>query len=56
MNSGSKTNRQQAAIMAARCYIALGQKDKAERLLQSIVDEGGPEKRSAKRMLRDIEE
>jgi hypothetical protein len=55
MNSTS-ADRNQAKIMAARCYVALGNKARAAQLLQAVIDEGtGPERRAAKRELRAIE-
>ena len=56
MNSGDARTRQQATIKAARCYATLGNKAKAEQLLQSVVNEGaGPERRAARRILRGME-
>jgi len=53
MNSGDKRTRQDATLMAARCYMNLGQKDNALQLLESLAATGsGPQKRTAKRMLR----
>ncbi|MBL7682249.1 MAG: hypothetical protein JNK00_02720 [Flavipsychrobacter sp.] len=53
-NAKNKGKRQQAAIGAVRCYIVLGNKYKAKDILRSIVDEGGPYKREAKRMLKEM--
>lgn len=55
MGQGSRNNRHQAAIMAARCYVNMGQKQRAIQLLQGILAEGGSQKRVAKKMLRDLE-
>jgi hypothetical protein len=56
MNTGDSRKRYQATIKAARCYATLGNKVKAEQLLQSVVNEGaGPERRAARRVLRDLE-
>ena len=52
--ASSKGKRQEAAIGAARCYVALGNRYKAKDILLSIVDEGGPRKREAKRMLKEL--
>jgi FimV-like protein len=52
--AGSRGKRQRAAINVARCHLAMGNKQKARQLLQSIVDEGGPQKRTARKMLEDI--
>ncbi len=53
MASTDPHTRYQSMIMAAQCYAALGNKAKAEQLLQRVIDEGsGPERRSAKRALR----
>lgn len=54
-NAENKNRRQEAAVGAARSYIALGKKEKATEILQSIVDEGGPQKREAKRLLKELE-
>jgi FimV-like protein len=55
MNQGSPQERAKAKIMAARCYVALGNKAKAEQLLDTVVSEGtGPERRAARRLLRDL--
>ena len=54
MNTGSKSHRHQATILAARCYINLGYKAKAAELLQGIVEEGGSKKHAAKKMLREM--
>jgi len=53
-SASSKGKRQEAAIGAARCYVALGNRYKAKDILLSIVDEGGPRKREAKRMLKEL--
>ena len=56
MASGAPQDRAQAKIMAARCYAALGHKPRAQQLLQAVIDEGtGPERRSARRALRELE-
>lgn len=55
MNTGNKTHQQEAAIGAARCYMALGSKAKAKEILQSIIDEGGSQKREAKRLMKEVE-
>lgn len=54
MNSGSRSKRNYAAIQSARCYLALGNKQSAIKLLQGIVNEGGAHKRAARRMLEDL--
>ncbi|HXS36138.1 MAG TPA: zf-HC2 domain-containing protein [Flavipsychrobacter sp.] len=54
MNNVDISERHDAAIMAARCYISLGQKENAQKLLQSVIDEGGPGKRIAKKTLRSL--
>ncbi len=53
-SASSKGKRQEAAIGAARCYLALGNRYKAKDILISIVNEGGPRKREAKRMLKEL--
>lgn len=55
MGEGRRGKRQYAAIQAARCYLALGNKKEAIRILQSLVDEGGPQKRAAKHLLDDTQ-
>ncbi len=53
MASTDSRTRYQSMLMAAQCYAALGNKAKAETLLQRVIDEGsGPERRAAKRALR----
>ncbi len=55
MTSGNNKRRSQASVMAARCYINLGQKAKGIELLQQVVESGsGPQRRQAKRLLRDL--
>ena len=44
----------EAAIMAARSYEKLGKNDEAVKILNDIVDEGGPQKHAAKKMLRRL--
>ncbi len=56
MDSDDKSRRQKAAIMSARCYIDMGNKQKAIQLLQSVVDEGGPQKKAARKLLKDLRE
>jgi FimV-like protein len=53
--AGSRGKRQRAAINVARCHVAMGNKQKARQLLQSIVDEGGPQKRTARKMLENMD-
>lgn len=56
MESPDAGRRQQANLLAARCHIALGNKEKARKLLQNLADNGsGSEKRQARRLLRDLE-
>lgn len=56
MASTDAARRQKATVMAARSYANMGQKAKAIQLLQGIVAEGGPEKRTARRLLRQLQE
>lgn len=56
MKTDDETQRHEAGIMAAQSYINLGENDKAAKILQGIVDEGGAEKRTAKRILNNINE
>lgn len=55
MKVGGRVYRHDAAIGAARCYVKLGNKSKAREILQSIIDEGGSQKREAKRMMKGLE-
>jgi hypothetical protein len=55
MSSPDTRTRRQATIMAARCYLNLGNKASAIQLLQGLANESGPEKRAAKRMLKDLD-
>ncbi|MBS1587486.1 MAG: tetratricopeptide repeat protein [Bacteroidetes bacterium] len=54
INSSSKSKRHEATYMAAQCYIKLGNTKEAERLLKIIVDEGGSQKRHAKKLLESL--
>lgn len=46
----------EAKLMAARCYLQLGQKKNAQKLLSELAEEGsGAPKRQAKKMLRELE-
>lgn len=54
INSSSKPKRHEATYMAAQCYIKLGNTKEAERLLKIIVDEGGSQKRHAKKLLESL--
>lgn len=54
MKNGSTAQKQEATIMAARCYINLGDNGKAEELLKGIVEEGGPQKKAAKKLLKQL--
>lgn len=55
MNSPDERTRYHSMVMAAQCYAALGNKAKAEELLQRVIDNGpGPDRRAAKRALRKL--
>lgn len=54
MKSGNRRQRAEATLMAAKCYRNMGNKAKAISLLQNMVDNGGPQKRAAKRMLEEL--
>ena len=54
-NAGSRGKRQRAAVSIARCHLAMGNKQNARNVLQAIVDEGGPQKRTARKMLEDMD-
>jgi hypothetical protein len=56
MSNPDKRKRQEAIIMAARCYLSLGNKADAQQLLQQLVDEGGPQKRAAKKLIKEMSE
>ena len=56
INSSNERTSQRAQLMAAKCYLSLGQKQNAEKLLRALVENGGGSvKRQAKKMLRDME-
>ena len=55
MRSNDKGRRQEAVMMVAKCYNAIGNKDRAKELLNTLVDEGGPEKKNAKKMLKELD-
>ncbi len=53
MSSADEHTRYHSMVMAAECYAALGNKARAEELLQRVIDNGpGADRRSAKRALR----
>jgi len=54
MKSDNTRHRQQATIMAARCHLNLGQKGPAIQLLKGLIDEGGPQRKAAKKMLHEV--
>jgi FimV-like protein len=55
LNSDNKGRRQKASLMTARCYLALGQKTQATKVLEDLVQNGsGAPKREAKKMLDDL--
>jgi FimV-like protein len=57
MANASGSSRSQAAVMAARCYLNLGQKGRAISLLEDVAANGsGPQKRQARRLLRDLKD
>lgn len=57
MHSNNASRKQTAALGAARCYLAIGNKTQAKKLLQSLADSSdGPVRRHARRLLRDIGE
>lgn len=57
LNSGDKSRRQKASLMTARCYLALGQKAQATKVLEDLVQNGsGAAKREARKMLGDLQE
>ncbi|HTM65956.1 MAG TPA: tetratricopeptide repeat protein [Flavipsychrobacter sp.] len=56
MSSNGSRSEQEAALQAANCYLKLGQKDNAVKLMQSLVETGnGSPRRQAKRQLKDLE-
>lgn len=56
MSGADKKKRQEATLMAARCYLNIGNKARAEELLQQLISEGGRQKRAAKRLLREMKD
>ncbi len=55
MGSADRSRKSMASVMAARCYINLGEKAKATELLERVVNEGsGPQRRQARRLLRGL--
>jgi hypothetical protein len=54
-DSEDKASRQKAMVMAAQCHTKLGNTAKAKQLLESVIDEGGPEKRNARKLLKEME-
>lgn len=54
-DSEDKGFRQKAMVMAAQCHAKLGNTTKAKQLLQSVMDEGGPEKKAARKLLNELE-
>lgn len=54
MKSDDKVARHDAALMTAESYVNTGKNEKAIPLLQQIIDEGGPRKHAAKRLMRQI--
>jgi len=56
MNAAGAKDEQHAALQAAHCYINLGQKESAIKLLQSLAENGsGSAKRQAKRLLKEMD-
>jgi FimV-like protein len=55
MNSDDARTRYHSMVMAAQCYAALGNKAKAEQILQEVIDKGpGAERRQARKALRKL--
>lgn len=55
MNTSGGRDAQYSTLQAARCYLNLGKKDAAVKLLQSLSEEGsGASKRQARRLLREL--
>lgn len=56
MQDKDRHSRDEARLMAARCYLGMGQETKAISLLQALIHESsGSQKRQAKRLLRSID-
>jgi hypothetical protein len=55
MRSNNKSRRQEAVMLVAKCYQQMGNKDRAKELLTSLVDEGGKEKKAAKKALKEVD-
>lgn len=55
MNSGDKATRDEATYYAARCYLAMGQKTAARRLLQQLAGSNAAQKKAAEKLLEDLD-
>ena len=55
-SEGTRRSRHAAGIQSAKAYVAAGQKAKAIAVLNAIIAEGGPQKRAAKKMLKELQE
>ncbi len=55
MNTSDPDRRDNARIMVARCYMALGQNSSAKAILESLVEEKSSEKRQAKKLLKKLD-
>lgn len=54
MNTGKKADQHIAIVGAAKCYIALGDKAEAKKLLEQVIEEGGAMKHEAKKLIKDL--
>jgi len=54
MNNEDKSHSHEAAMMAAQCYEQMGKTDEAKQVLQTVTADKGPDRRAAKRMMRQM--
>jgi len=55
LDNENKAYRQKAMVMVAQCHAKLGDAKKARQLLKAVEDEGGPEKKTARKLLKELE-
>ena len=54
-SDGTRRSRHIAGIQSAKAYMAAGQKAKAIAVLNQIIAEGGPQKKAAKKLLKELQ-
>lgn len=54
MDNEDRGFRQEAMVTAAQCYIKLGDTSKAKQILSSVAEEGGPQRRAARKLLKEL--